>query len=125
MVWNKEFNQNYAYLNMNIYLMNKMIKTRLLTIAAIMLVGCVYSQPNINSKKNTKATKPINVTELTITQVHTSYKNGTFTSQQLVAAYLDRIHQFDKQINAISTINPNALDIATALDEEYKKTKVL
>jgi len=110
---------------MNIYLINKMIKTRLLTIAAILLVGCVYSQPNINSKKNTKATKPINVTELTIAQVHSSYKNGTFTSQQLVAAYLERINQFDKQINAISTINPNALAIAKALDEEYKKTKVL
>ena len=83
----------------------------LLTVVASMLVGLTYSQPNINSKKNTKATKPVNVIELTIAQIHSSYKNGTFTSQQLVSAYIDRINQFDKQINAISTINPNALAI--------------
>ena len=103
----------------------KMTKKFLLTITAIMLVGCVYSQPNINSKKNTNGTKPINVTELTVAQVHSSYKKGTFTSQELVATYIDRIQKFDKQINSITRINPQAMAIARALDEEYKKTKVL
>ena len=97
-----------------------MIKKRLLTIILTAFFGFAYSQ-----SEHKEVAKTVNVTELTIAKIHAAYKKGKFTSQQLVAAYLDRINQFDKQINAISTINPNALAIAKALDEEYKKTKVL
>jgi len=70
-------------------------------------------------------TAPINVEELTVTQIHSAYKKGKFTSEQLVTAYLERINQLNPQINAITTLNPKALAIAKALDEEYKRTKVL
>ena len=67
----------------------------------------------------------IDVTELTIAKIHTAYKKGGYTSQQLVAAYLERINQYDKQINSITIINPHAMALAKELDEEYKRTKVL
>ncbi|CAN5413505.1 hypothetical protein BH09BAC3_BH09BAC3_05220 [soil metagenome] len=67
----------------------------------------------------------VDVTELTIAQIHTAYTKGSYTSQQLVAAYAERIRQFDKQINSITTVNPEAMALAKALDEEYKRTKVL
>jgi len=72
-----------------------------------------------------KLAQPLDVTELTISNIHQAYQEGNFTSEQLVAAYLDRIHQFDTLINAITTINPDALSIAKELDEEYKRTHVL
>ena len=43
----------------------------------------------------------------------------------MVSAYLERIEQLDPKINAITIINPNALQTAQALDQEYQKTKVL
>ena len=75
--------------------------------------------------RTAKPLAPVDVTELTISKIHLAYKMGQFTSEQLVAAYLDRISQFDKQINSITTINPDALSIAKELDKEYKRTKVL
>lgn len=67
----------------------------------------------------------INLSELTIADIHASYEHGTYNSQQLVSAYLERIKQFDNSINAITTINPKALAIAKALDDEYQQTGIL
>ncbi len=96
-----------------------MTKNLSLTLAIVLLLSAFGFQSTSN------VAKPINVQELTIAQIHAAYKKGTFTSQQLVAAYLERINQFDKQINAITTLNPQAMATAKALDEEYKRTKVL
>ena len=72
-----------------------------------------------------KQIQPLDVTELTIAEIHSAYQKGDFNSVQLVTAYLDRIHQWDTLIHAITTINPQALSIAKELDEEYQRTKVL
>ena len=69
--------------------------------------------------------RPIDITELTIAEIQKAYVDGTLTSEQLVAAYLERINQFDGQINSITRTNPDALSIAKALDEEYQKTRIL
>ena len=67
----------------------------------------------------------IDLTELTVTEIHRAYAAGEFNSQQLVAAYLARIEKYDTSINAITAINPQALATARALDEEYAKTGTL
>ena len=69
--------------------------------------------------------KKINLSELTIAVIHASYEDGNYNSQQLVSAYIDRIRQFDDSINAITTINPEALAIAKSLDNEYQQTGIL
>ena len=79
------------------------------------IIGCQPQKEIIN----------IDLTELNIADIHKAYKKGEYSSQQLVTAYLNRIEQFNKKINALTTINPNALSIAIALDEEYKKTRIL
>lgn len=38
----------------------------------------------------------IDVEELTISAVHEAFRTGEFTCKDLAAAYLDRIHKFDK-----------------------------
>lgn len=70
-------------------------------------------------------TKEVNVVELTVSEVHKAYTDGTFTSEELVAAYVKRIQEMDRQINSITAINPNAIALARQLDLEYKKTNVL
>lgn len=75
--------------------------------------------------QNKKTETAINLTELTISKIHQAYVKGDYSSQQLVAAYLQRIKTMDQEINSLTTINSQALSIAIALDEEFKKTKVL
>jgi len=68
-------------------------------------------------------TNAFNVVEATIEDIHTSYKSGTLTCRQLVQMYLDRIEAFDKKgpnINALITINAEALKEADGLDAAYK-----
>ena len=68
-----------------------------------------------------KSQQPIDLNELTISEIHQAYQNGDFNSEQLVQAYLNRIDQFNGQINAITFINDEALKTAKSLDEEFKR----
>ena len=63
--------------------------------------------------------------ELTIAEIHQAFAEKRYNSQQLVQAYLDRIAQYDSLTNAITFINPDALDIARQLDEEYAENEQL
>lgn len=57
----------------------------------------------------------------TIADIDAAFNAGTLTSEQLVKLYLARIEAYDKQgphINAVITLNPEALEIAKALDKE-------
>src|SRR4249920_49938 len=66
-----------------------------------------------------------NVVEATIDDIHAAYKSGQLTCRQLVQIYLDRIEAFDKQgpnINAIITVNGDALKEADRLDAAYKSS---
>lgn len=64
----------------------------------------------------------IDLEELTVAQIHQAYAEGEYNSQQLVQAYLDRIEAYDSLTNALTNINPKALETARELDEEYAQT---
>ena len=64
----------------------------------------------------------LNLDELSIQQIHQAYKNGDYTCVDLVRAYNKRISEFDPEINAITIVNPEALDIAKKLDQEFDQT---
>ncbi|QQE76385.1 amidase [Brevibacillus composti] len=60
-------------------------------------------------------------TEASIRTLQLAMRTGKITSRELTIAYLERIMQHDKQgagLNAIIEINPQALQIAEALDRE-------
>ena len=62
------------------------------------------------------------VEEITIAQIHSAFRARTLTCRRLVESYLARIDAYDKQgpaINAIVTINPNALTVADSLDKRF------
>ena len=63
--------------------------------------------------------------EATIADINQAFEAGALSSEQLVQLYINRIEAYDDSgpsINAIRTLNPNALDIATALDVERQTT---
>jgi Asp-tRNAAsn/Glu-tRNAGln amidotransferase A subunit and related amidases len=65
------------------------------------------------------------VAEATISQVHQAMEEGMLTCRELTEAYLQRIEAYDKKgpgINAIITVNPQALSEAEAMDEILQKT---
>ena len=71
------------------------------------------------------STTSFNILETTIDDIHAAYKSGQLTGRQLVQTYLDRIEAFDKQgpnINAIITLNSEALKEADRLDAAYQKS---
>jgi Asp-tRNA(Asn)/Glu-tRNA(Gln) amidotransferase A subunit family amidase len=64
-----------------------------------------------------------NLIETTIEQIHAAYKSGELSCRQLVQMYLDRIDNYDKRgpaINAIISVNPDALNEADRLDTAFK-----
>jgi len=63
--------------------------------------------------------------EATVDEIHAAYKAGTLTTRRLVQLYLDRIEAYDKQgpaLNAIITINAEALQEADRLDAAFKQS---
>ncbi len=67
--------------------------------------------------------KPFELEEVTIPELQDGMKSGKFTAQSLAEKYLGRIDELDKRgpaVNAIIEINPDALSIADALDQERK-----
>lgn len=65
------------------------------------------------------------VEEATIEQIQAAYLNGSTTAHEVTAAYLARIAAYDQQgpmLNAIITVNQQALAQADALDAKLKAT---
>lgn len=70
-----------------------------------------------------RSVEAFEVLETTIGDIQSAYRAGRLTCRQLVQMYLDRIEAYDKRgpaINAIITINPEALNEADRLDAAYK-----
>ena len=61
----------------------------------------------------------IDVVELTTEEIQHAYAAGEYTSVELTKAFLERIDRYEDYYNAFISMNPEALDIAARLDEEY------
>jgi amidase len=64
--------------------------------------------------------------EISISELQDGMKSGKYTSRSIAEKYLARIDAIDKQgpaINAIIEVNPDALQIADAMDKERKSGK--
>jgi amidase len=70
-----------------------------------------------------QAPPPFPVEEASLADIHAAFRNGRVTCRGLVERYLRRIDAYDKNgpgVNAIVTVNPNALAEADALDTRFK-----
>ena len=87
---------------------------RYLAAALSVALGCAPADPEDRSPE-------FDVWEQSVTELAAALESGTATSQDLVAQYLARIEAYDQQgpaLNAVVTINPDAMAIAASLDAE-------
>src|SRR5262245_18819279 len=67
---------------------------------------------------------PFELDEVTVAQLQAGMQSGQWTAQSLAEKYLARIEAVDKKgpaVNAVIELNPEAVDIAAALDKERKE----
>jgi len=68
--------------------------------------------------------KPFELDEITITDLQAGMASGKFTARSITEKYLARIEEIDKKgpaLNSVLEVNPDALAIADALDQERKE----
>jgi len=78
---------------------------RLLVVLLLALLSCA-------------ARGEFNVVEASIMDMQRAMASGGVTSRELVQQYLTRIALYDKKLNAVMTVNPNALREAEERDRE-------
>src|SRR5712671_5165991 len=72
-----------------------------------------------------RAAQSVDFDALTIADLNRAFDAGTLTAETLVQLCLARIQAYDRQgpsLRAVLTLNPNAVDLARAMDAE-RKTK--
>jgi amidase len=86
----------------------------------------VAAQPNTGGSKTLGPdVKDFELDETTIDDLQKSFTSGQYSSRHLTEMYLKRIGEIDKSgptLNSIIELNPDALQIADALDQERKAT---
>jgi len=88
--------------------------------AALLIVLAVSCE----SRKPADTSEVLSISdEITIDEIQQAYSKGEFTATQLTQFYLNRINAISfegPQLNAVITINPDALSIAAELDKEMQ-----
>ena len=92
------------------------------------LVLLIFLAFSCDSPTTTRSSNDLDIhDEITIDEIRNSYATDEYTIKELTQFYLDRIESisFDGPgLNAIITINPDALDIAAQLDDEMVNGKI-
>ena len=87
-----------------------------------LVVGPILFLFVVASQAQTPA--PFHVEETTIAQIHAALADGSLTCRSLVEQYLKRIDAYDKNgpaLNAVVTINADALKTADDLDRRFRQ----
>lgn len=84
--------------------------------------GLLFSSCSPRADKT--ATSEFKIEEATIADIQQALRDESCTCEQLVQSYLDRIEKYDKptKLNSIVLTNPDALQRARQLDEEFAQT---
>jgi amidase len=93
--------------------------------AAAMVPARSAARAMISAGPEIGAAKKFDFEEATIDDLQSRMKAGQLSSRSLVEAYLARINEIDKRgpgLNAVIEINPDAAELADALDKE-RRTK--
>jgi amidase len=100
------------------------MKWALILFSLIFAPCCAYGQRDSKAPNRLAAKLPFSVVEATIPEMQAAMKQGRVTSRDLVVQYLIRIALYNSKLNAIITVNPNALREAAARDRERAQGKV-
>jgi amidase len=92
----------------------------LATVIAVTLAMAMLSYPGVQNQRRT-----FDLMDTSIEAIQNAYKSGDLTAHELTQMYLDRIDAYDQKgpkLNAIITLNPNALKEADRLDMAFKSS---
>jgi amidase len=95
-----------------------------LSIATVQLGSCNDSSKTALDQNDASSSFELN--EITIDALQQKMQSGQYSSRSITQLYLDRIKVIDKagpQLNSIIELNPDALSIADAMDQERKNGK--
>ncbi|MBN8576100.1 MAG: amidase [Cytophagales bacterium] len=96
------------------------MRSMLMVLVISLAIGCVSDTPNSYLAHQY-------LQEISITQLRQGYEQGSYTIEQVVKDYLQRIEDLDKKgpaLNSIIYVNPHALELARELDSEWKAGKI-
>ncbi|HAT38181.1 MAG TPA: hypothetical protein DCS75_06785, partial [Gemmatimonadetes bacterium] len=88
--------------------MFRALPSQLLLLATLLILGACASSSD----------EAFDIVEATILEMQEAMEDGRLTSRDLVEAYLLRIAVYEDQVNAVITVNKNALEEADRLDRE-------
>ncbi|HEX4936766.1 MAG TPA: amidase family protein, partial [Gemmatimonadaceae bacterium] len=89
------------------------------------LLLAATTSPLAQGRRAAAPAPPFSVVEATIPEMRAALTAGRVTSRQLVQQYLTRIALYEDRLNAIITVNPNALAEAEARDRERAHGKAV
>ncbi len=101
------------------------MKTRLI---ALVVLGVVASTPSFAAQKGSRPAvappKPFSVVEASIPELRLALEQKRTTSREIVLQYLTRIAMYEDQLNAVITVNKDALKEADERDRERAAGKI-
>lgn len=101
------------------------MKNRILCLVALLflVISCQNSSQQVAANQ---PNSPFQFEEWTIAQIQEGYDQKTLTVEAVIKAYLKRIEEVDQagpQVNSVIQLNPDAIQIAQALDKELQEGK--
>lgn len=96
--------------------MKPILFSLLTVIGPALLAGCGQGQRQTG--------EPFNVVEISIPEMQQAMEQGRVTSRELVRQHLERIALYEDRLNAVITVNPNALKEAEERDRERAAGRV-
>ena len=85
------------------------------------------NDPSPAESKDDPITNGFELNEITISELQDKMAKGEYSSEKITQLYLQRIAAIDKKgpaLNAVIELNPDAMTIAKAMDEERKAGKI-
>ena len=91
---------------------------------AVVLAGQTQAPASKGPAARPAPPAPFSIVEATIPEMRAAIEQGRVTSRELVVECLTRIAIYDRTLNAVMTVNRNALAEADARDRERREGKV-
>lgn len=98
-----------------------------LSATSLAVAACSTTSQPKQENDSTTFTDDFVLNELSIGDLQAKMKSGQYSSADITKLYLDRIQAIDKSgpgLNSVIEINPDALTMSTALDQERKAGKL-
>src|SRR5687768_10162351 len=96
--------------------------------SSVLIASCNAKDKTVKADATSAGTIPgFELDEESISSLQEKMAVGKYSSEQIAKLYLDRIGKIDKDgplLNSVIEINPDAMSIAKAMDDERKAGKI-